>query len=136
MVGSAISPVPDFLNDHGRVSGGSAGGPIEADPPALHVGANTIGCHVAVHTRDGESIPSEIRQDGQHVAASATSPGADRCLRVGADDQIEGYQSRPEDLWSGDGGHRAGRWCTDPAPSVRHDRPPGHRGDSRCMIST
>ena len=29
-----------------------------------------------------------------------------------------------------------GRWCTDPAPSVRHDRPPGHRGDSRCMIST
>ena len=32
-------------------------------------------------------------------------------------------------------GH-VGRWCTDPAPSVRHDRPPGHRGDSRCMIST
>ena len=29
-----------------------------------------------------------------------------------------------------------GRWCTDPAPSVSHDRPPGHRGDSRCMIST
>ena len=28
-----------------------------------------------------------------------------------------------------------GRWCTDPAPSVSHDRPPGHRGDSRCMIS-
>ena len=28
------------------------------------------------------------------------------------------------------------RWCTDPAPSVSHDRPPGHRGDSRCMIST
>ena len=27
------------------------------------------------------------------------------------------------------------RWCTDPAPSVSHDRPPGHRGDSRCMIS-
>ena len=22
------------------------------------------------------------------------------------------------------------RWCTDPAPSVSHDRPPGHRGDS------
>ena len=30
----------------------------------------------------------------------------------------------------------ARRWCTDPAPSVSHDRPPGHRGDSRCMIST
>ena len=29
-----------------------------------------------------------------------------------------------------------GRWCTDPAPSVSHDRPPGPRGDSRCMIST
>ena len=29
-----------------------------------------------------------------------------------------------------------GRWCTDPAPSVSLDRPPGHRGDSRCMIST
>ena len=28
------------------------------------------------------------------------------------------------------------RWCTDPAPSVRHDRPPGHRSDGRCMIST
>ena len=28
------------------------------------------------------------------------------------------------------------RWCTDPAPSVSHARPPGHRGDSRCMIST
>ena len=29
------------------------------------------------------------------------------------------------------------RWCTeDPAPSVSHDRHPGHRGDSRCMIST
>ena len=28
------------------------------------------------------------------------------------------------------------RWCTDPAPSVSHDRLPGHRGDSRCMIST
>ena len=28
------------------------------------------------------------------------------------------------------------RWCTDPAPSVSHDRPPGHRDDSRCMIST
>ena len=28
------------------------------------------------------------------------------------------------------------RWCTDPAPSVRHDRPPGHRGDRRGMIST
>ena len=28
------------------------------------------------------------------------------------------------------------RWCTDPAPSVSHDRPPGPRGDSRCMIST
>ena len=27
------------------------------------------------------------------------------------------------------------RWCTDPAPSVSHDRPPSHRGDSRCMIS-
>ena len=24
-----------------------------------------------------------------------------------------------------------GRWCTDPAPSVRHDRPPGHRSDGR-----
>ena len=23
------------------------------------------------------------------------------------------------------------RWCTDPAPSVRHDRPPGHRSDGR-----
>ena len=33
------------------------------------------------------------------------------------------------------GGHQR-RWCTDPAPSVSHDRPPGHRGDSRCMIST
>ena len=31
---------------------------------------------------------------------------------------------------------RTRRWCTDPAPSVSHDRPPGHRGDSRCMIST
>ena len=31
---------------------------------------------------------------------------------------------------------KQGRWCTDPAPSVSHDRPPGHRGDSRCMIST
>ena len=29
-----------------------------------------------------------------------------------------------------------GRWCTDPAPSVSHDRPPGHRSDGRCMIST
>ena len=28
------------------------------------------------------------------------------------------------------------RWCTDPAPSVSHDRPPGHRGDSRRMIAT
>ena len=32
-------------------------------------------------------------------------------------------------------GGRTWRWCTDPAPSVSHDRPPGHRGDSRCMIS-
>ena len=30
---------------------------------------------------------------------------------------------------------RSRRWCTDPAPSVSHDRPPGPRGDSRCMIS-
>ena len=22
------------------------------------------------------------------------------------------------------------RWCTDPAPSVRHDRPPGHRSEA------
>ena len=23
------------------------------------------------------------------------------------------------------------RWCTDPVPSVSHDRPTGHRGDGR-----
>ena len=28
------------------------------------------------------------------------------------------------------------RWCTDPAPSVSHDRPLGYRGDSRRLIST
>ena len=30
-----------------------------------------------------------------------------------------------------DVGHGLRRWCTDPAPSVRHDRPPGHRSDGR-----
>ena len=29
------------------------------------------------------------------------------------------------------GGYSRGRWCTDPAPSVSHDRPPGHRGDKQ-----
>ena len=46
------------------------------------------------------------------------------------------YDTRAFDGAAGARGARVGRWCTDPAPSVRHDRPPGHRSDGRCMIST
>ena len=98
MVGSAISPAPDFLNDDWCVSGGSAVGPIEVNSPALHVRTDATGCQVVVHSRDRVSVPPEIRQNGHHVAARSTRPGAHRCLRIGADDQIEGYQSRPKTL--------------------------------------
>ena len=132
MVGSAISSAPDFLNNDWCVSGGSAVGPIEVNSPALHVRTDVTGCHAVVHWRDRVSIPPEIRQNGQHVAARSTRPGAHGCLRIGADDQIEGYQSRPEDLGSSDGGHRAGlpprpwverRWSSCGAPSDRQGRP-------------
>ena len=108
MVGSAISPAPYFLDNDGRVSGRSAIRPIETDSPARHVPTDAIGCHVVVHSCDGVSIPPQIRQNGQHVAASSARPRADGCLRIGADDHIEGYQSCPDDLGLGESGHRVG----------------------------
>ena len=77
---------------------------------------------VVIEVLKGESLESLSRRHGVTAAK----------LSQWRDDFVAGGETRLK--------HREvaveGRWCTDPAPSVSHDRPPGHRGDSRCMIST
>ena len=40
------------LHNHRGIGSRNAVGPIKVDPPACHVRANALGCHVAVHARD------------------------------------------------------------------------------------
>ena len=77
-----------------------------------------------------------VRRDNQLIARWDYADGSN------SEDSLD--ESRLPDgrlRFEDQGGNATGdyyvmRWCTDPAPSVSHDRPPGHRGDSRCMIST
>ena len=63
-----------------------------------------------VSSQDRRSVKLRVRPPpaGTHQCHRATSAGSGMMLTV-----------------------KLRRWCTDPAPSVRHDRPPGHRSDGR-----
>ena len=97
-------------------------------------GADIVGVQ-EVRARPEDIPPAARRPSGWHTAFAV----AERRGAVSASTRSSsplGWTPPWACLGSTERGGSWRRWCTDPAPSVSHDRPPGHRGDSRCMIST
>ena len=88
-----------------------------------------VACHPKLPTASGESLCVSSLAAAGH----ACGPGSPRSPQLNG--KVErSHQGLIDELFV-----NLRRWCTDPAPwllTVSHDRPPGPRGDSRCMIST
>jgi len=57
---------------------------FELHTPFLKIGSYALRGRVAIHARDWVSVPTEDGENGQHIAASAASPGANRNFGIGA----------------------------------------------------
>ena len=118
------------------------GGGVGTDAKALTqrrrgLGGESTQVTVVVHDLDGESEPATgerpegmFRRGGRRIDRAAAPSAASIEERL-VGERVEGLSQLGR---RGDDDLR--RWCTDPAPSVSHDRPPGHCSDGRCMIST
>ena len=85
---------------------------------------------IVAFARDASHVTFAFNSRRSSFQTTSTSPVGARAhsCRVPGGRRVRRTRSRGRR-----GRRRRRRWCTDPAPSVSHDRPPGHRGDSRCM---